>query len=279
MKKDYGCSGENVLRREAFAGHREALAGRYRALPVYGSVEFWKLLEESQEPDQVLPLEVVVMVLREDAIAREDQQAQRRLCEVIVARLQSSNEQWVNQVLASNYPLASERAVRAADLYADLCELLLRALLNVELNFWQERFYHCLRFLRKHAYESFLRQEGRWSNRTPGRGKHVPYVLVESIDRVERAVGGVGSREVSDERAEREMLAVERTDVAILLHRLPARWRVVVWLVFWEDYTIPAVSTLLGVSDRTVRKYLHMALAELRRVLEDELEVRDGASA
>lgn len=279
MKKDCGQTGEDVSRREAFAGHRETLARLYRALPVYGSTDFWRLLEGCQEPDQVLPLEVVVMVLREDAIACGDQQAQRRLCEVIVARLQSSNEQWVNQVLSGSYPLASERGALAADLYADLCELLLRALLNVELSFWQERFYHCLRFLRKHAYESFLRQEGRWHKATPGRGKRVPYALLESIDRVERSAGLARSRDVSDERAEQELLAVEQTDVAILLYRLPVRWRAVVWLIFWEDYTIKAVSTLLGVSDRTVRKYLHMALAELRRVLEDELEVRDGASA
>src|SRR5579859_5736124 len=135
----------------------------YRSLPAYGSVDFWALLEGYQQmSDEALPLEVVVMVLRQDAIARGDQQAQRRLCEVIIARLQASNEQWVNQVLSGIHPLASERHALAADLYADLCELLLRALLNVELSFWQERFYHCLRFLRKHAFEHFMRQEGRW---------------------------------------------------------------------------------------------------------------------
>jgi DNA-directed RNA polymerase specialized sigma24 family protein len=55
--------------------------------------------------------------------------------------------------------------------------------------------------------------------------------------------------------------------------------RAVVWLIFWEDYTIKAVSELLAISRRTVRNRLDHALAVLRRVLEDEQEVSDGASA
>lgn len=264
---------------EAFVEHREALRRIYRGLPIYGSVDFWRLLEEGREADQAVPLEVVVMVLREKAITRGDQQGQRRLCEVIVARLQSSNEQWVNQVLFGLHPPASERAALAADLYADLCEMLLRALLNVNLRFWEERFYHCLRFLRKRAYESFLRQEGRWRKATPGPGRRVPYVLLESIERMGRSPDITGGMDVRDERAERELLAVEQTDLATLLYRLPVRLRAVVWLIFWEDYTIKAVSELLHVSIRTVRNRLNDALVELRQVLEDEQEVRDGASA
>jgi RNA polymerase sigma factor (sigma-70 family) len=264
---------------DTFAEHREALARAYRELPAYDSAEFWALLEEDQAPEQVLPLEVVVRVLREEALAHGDQQARRRLCEVIVARLQASNEQWVNQVLFGIHPLASERHLLAADLYADLCEWLLRALLNVNLHFWQERFYHCLRFLRKRVYESFMRQEGRWRKMTPGPGKHVPHVLLESIDRVAWSVEWESTRDISDERAERELLAVEQTDVAALLCRLPVQLRTVVWLIFWEDYTIKAVSELLEVSRRTVHKRLTDALTELRQVLEDEQEVRDGASA
>jgi RNA polymerase sigma factor (sigma-70 family) len=279
VKKDCGQGEASTPRRDAFAEHRDALAHMYRSLPMYGSTHFWLLLEEDHLSDQALPLEVVVMVLREGAIARGDQPAQRRLCEIIVARLQSSNEQWVNQVLSRTNPLASERYVLAADLYADLCELLLRALLNVELSFWQERFYHCLRFLRKHAYESFMRREGRWRKGTPGPGKHVPHALLESIERVTWPAGVKGARDISDERAERELLAVEQTDLATLLCRLPVRLRAVVWLIFWEDYTIKAVSELLNISKRTVRNRLDDALAELRQVLKEEQEVKDGASA
>lgn len=279
MKKDGGQGEMSVFGREAFAEHRNDLACVYRSLPAYGSTDFWARIEECWMPDQALPLEVVVMVLREDAIARGDQQAQRRLCEVIVARLQSSNEQWVNQVLSGIHPLASERRILAADLYADLCEMLLRALLDVNLRFWQERFYHCLRFLRKRAYEHFLRQEGRWHKATPGPGRRVPYALLESIDHAAWSVDYEGARDVSDERAERELLAVEQADLASLLCRLPVHLRTVVWLIFWEDYTIKAVSELLDISRRTVRNRLADALAKLRQVLEEEQEVRDGASA
>lgn len=187
--------------------------------------------------------------------------------------------QMPDQALSGIYPLTSERYTLAADLYADLCELLLRALLNVQQPFWQEQFYHCLRFLRKHAYEHFLRQEGRWYKATPGPGKHVPRALLESMDRVAWSADIEGARDVSDERAQRELLAVEQTDLAALLCRLPARLRAVVWLIFWEDYTIKAVSELLNISIRTVRNRLADALAALRQILEGEQEVRDGESA
>lgn len=279
MNKD-GWQGEmSGSYHEAFVEHREALARMYRGLPVYGSVDFWHLLEEGQGADQEVPLEVVVMVLRGEVMGRGDQAGQRRLCEVIVARLQSSNEQWVHQVIYGLHSPASERVALAADLYADLCEMLLRALFNADLRFWEERFYHCLRFLRKHVYESFMRQEGRWRKTTPGPGKHVPYALLESIDRVAWSEGGASARDVLDERAERDLLAVEQTDLAMLLCRLPMRLRAVVWLIFWEDYTIKAVSELLNISIRTVRNRLKAALVELRQVLEDEQEVRDGARA
>jgi RNA polymerase sigma factor (sigma-70 family) len=104
-------------------------------------------------------------------------------------------------------------------------------------------------------------------------------MLLESIDHMRLSAEAVGTRDVSDERAERAMLAVEQTDFAALLCRLPVKQRAVVWLVFWEDYTIKAVSDVLHISKRTVYKRLEAALEQLRQVLEDEQEVRDGASA
>lgn len=279
MKENSGQVEVSASQSDPFAERREALARIYRELPVYDSAAFWARLEARRKEEQALPLEVLVTVLRKDAIARGDQRARRRLCEVIVARLQSSNEQWVNRVLASFQSPAGERGALAADLYADLCEQLLRALFNPEVRFWQEQFFHCLQFLRKHVYEGFLRQEGRWRNATPGRGKHVPHTLLESIDRMRLSVETVGTRDVSDERAEQAMLAVEQADFAALVCRLPVKQRAVIWLVFWEDYTIQRVSEVLQISKRTVYKRLAAALAYLRQVLEDEQEVRDGASA
>lgn len=279
MEKDCEQGEASTARHAEFAEHRASLARVYRALPLYGSPAFWTLLEEDQGPEQVVPLEVLVMVLRQDAIARTDQDGQRRLCSIIIARLQYSNEQWVKRVLSGVSPPAGEGHALAADLYADLCELLLRALLNVEQPFWQERFLHCLRFVRKHAYESFMRREGRWNKTTPGPGKYVPYALRESIDHLGSSLDSERARDVPDERAEQALLAVEQEDILLLLRRLPDRLRAVVWLLFWEGCTTRTVSKLLGISERTVRNRLQVALAELRRLLGDEQEVKDGTNA
>jgi RNA polymerase sigma factor (sigma-70 family) len=277
VEKDVEQAGENAPD-DAFIERRLALAHLYRSLPAYGSADFWTLLESCQEESKALPLEVLVRVLR-DAVAREDKQAQRRLFEVIVARLQRSNEQWVHQMLAGPRLLAGEREAFAADLYADLCELLLRALLDAEQRFWEEHFLHCLRFLRKHVYEQLMRREGHWRKLTPGPGYRVPRPLLGSLERAAWRAEFEEAFDVSDERAERAFLAVEQADIAALLLRLPVHLRTIVWLIFWEDHTTKTVGELLGISDRTVRNRLHAALAQLRQVLEDEQEVIDGASA
>lgn len=276
MEKDVELAGECALD-DAFAERRVALTRLYRSLPAYGSADFWTLLEGCQEEGQALPLEVLARVLR-DAVAREDKQARRRIFEVIIARLQISNEQWVYHTLTSTRFHAGERDAFAADLYADLCELLLRSLLDNEQHFWEEHFLHCLRFLRKHVYEQFMRREGHWRKLTPGPGHRVPHTLLESLERATWRSEFEEVLEVSDERAERAFLAVE-ADVATLLSRLPVHLRTIVWLIFWEDVTTKKVGELLDISERTVRNRLHAALALLRRVLEEEQEVIDGASA
>lgn len=64
-----------------------------------------------------------------------------------------------------------------------------------------------------------------------------------------------------------------------LLFRLPTHLRAIVWLTFWEDCTTKTVGELLGISDRTVRNRLRAALAQLRRIVVEDQEVIDGASA
>ena len=277
MEKDAEQAGDSAPD-DALTERRVALARLYRSLPAYGSADFWTLLEGRQEESQALPLEVLAKVLR-DAVAREDKQAQRLLFEVVVARLQTSNEQWVHQMFIGTRLLAGKRDAFAADLYADLCELLLRSLLDAEQRFWEEHFLHCLRFIRKHVYEQFMRREGLWRKLTPGPGYRVPHTLLESLERAAWRTEYKEALDVSDERAERAFLAVEQADIAALLLRLPVHLRTIVWLIFGEDHTTKKVGELLGISDRTVRNRLHAALAQLRRVLEDEQEVTDGASA
>src|SRR5262249_15190323 len=154
----------------------------YRALPAYGSPGFWASLEGCQEDGQALPLEGLVKVVRQ-AVGREDKSTWHRLCEIIIARLQQANEPWVRQTLTRMSVPAGEQSAMAADLYADLCELVLRMLLDPPQLFWEVNFQHCLRFARKRVYASFMRYEGRWQKMTPGPGKRVPRRLLESLER------------------------------------------------------------------------------------------------
>ena len=124
-----------------------------------------------------------------------------------------------------------------------------------------------------------MRREGHWRKLTPGPGKRIPRTLVASVERCAWPSEFAAARDVSDERAEQALLAVEQADVAALLCHLQPRLRAVIWLIFWEDHTMKSVSKLLGISERTVRNRLRTALEQLRQVLEDEQEVIDGASA
>ncbi len=279
MEKDTEQTEDRSFQEAKFQARRARLAGLYRALPPYGSTDFWRLLEQGEEEAQRLPLEVLVRVLREEAMAREDIQAQRRIFSVIIARLQYSNEQWIRAVLSGERLLNDERQAFAADLYADLCEQLLRSFLDPNQRFWEEAFHHCLRFTRRHIYKSFLNREGYWRKTTPGPGQRVPHTLLESLERVYREKEQRGEWDVPDERAEQAFLRVEQRETASLLLHLPGHLRTIVWLIFWEDCSTKQVGELLGISDRTVRNRLRAALARLRRVLVAEQEVVDGASA
>lgn len=267
---------DNSLQNASLVEKRAALRQLHSSLPTYGSTDFWQRLEEYHDGRYTLPLELLVKVLREEALAREDKQAQRRLFEIIIARLQAANEQWVNRVLAGFRLLPGERHALAADLYADLCEQLLRALIDRGQHFWEEAFYHALRFARKHVRESFLRREGHWQKRTPGPGFRVPRTLLESLERAEWRAPFEEEWDIPDERAQQAFLQVEQVD---LLLCLPVELRVLVWLIFWEGCSMRLVAELLGISDRTVRNRLRTALTQLRKILMEEQEAIDGESA
>ncbi len=260
-----------------FSERRTALAQLYSSLPPHDSILFWSLCEGCQDNSPGLPMEVLVKILR-GCIAQKDESSSRRLFEIILGRLQSSNEQWVNHVLSNIRLLTGERCAIAADLYADLCERLLRLLRDDQQYFWEENFQHSLRFARKHVYEDFMRREGHWLKRTPGKGWRVPQALLISL---ERTVWPEEDNpcEVSDDRVEVALQAVAQADLVALLTHLPARLRALLWLIFWEDCTTKSAGQLLGISDRTARNWLRTALAQLRQILENEQEVFDGESA
>lgn len=268
----------DTLLQDGFAARRATLAQFYHSLPLPDSPAFWQALAECQEKGNPVPLEVLVKVLR-DAVARGDGQTEERLFETIIARLQPANERWVYQVLASGQFLAGEQRAMAADLYADLCELLLRLLRDPAQRFWEEHFQHSLRFARKHAYEHFLRYEGYGLGRKTDSNRRVPHALLESLERWGHGRESDEAWEVCDERAEDALKAVERgEDVAALVIGLPPRLRTVVWLTFWEDQPVKVVGELLHISDRTVRNHLRAALTMLREAFGTEQGGFDGKS-
>src|SRR5207248_1322925 len=166
------------------------------------------------------------------AVAYGDTTARNRIVEVIIRRTQVENEYWTHSVLKYIRASADERAMLADDLYADLCECLIRALLDPKRLFWEESFQHCLRFERQHVYSAFMRREGRLNAGThrstrvgeeekgveadgnTGMPRRVPRRLMYSMDApVPLADGETVELLIEDERAQEALQAIEREDV------------------------------------------------------------------
>lgn len=145
---------QDLIRRRAL------IARQFLALSPYGSDEFWQCIEESQSK-LALPLEVLVKCIRV-AIRREDSRGKNRIFEMIFRRTQGANEYWSRQILLKLHLTSEEHYMCAHDLYADLCERVIRAVHDEKRQFWEENFQHCLSFERKHAYQAFMMHEGRW---------------------------------------------------------------------------------------------------------------------
>ena len=250
---------------------RAALTNAYQALPAYGSDLFWHMIEE---PDLkiALPLEVLVKCARV-AITRGDDIGRNRIIEVIFRRTQSSNEYWAYHVLNSIHLGPGERNILAHDLYADLCERVIHALVDIKRLFWEENFQHCLQFERKHVYQAFMTREGRWYQQQ-GDGtvtRRIPRVLIDSLDQpVMHADGELREPEIEDERAQQALLSVEQSDLPLLILQLPEKLRSVIWLIFWEGRTEKDAAQILGITDRTIRNRLREALKSLRDIFDSE---------
>jgi len=247
---------------------RAALGNAYRALPEYGSTKFWSMIEE---PDLkvALSLEILVKCARV-AIARGDDAARNRIIEVIVRRTQASNEYWARHVLNAAYLRPKERSILISDLYADLCEHLIRALMDMKRLFWEENFQHCLLFERKHVFQAFMTREGLWlkQHREGVVGRRIPRMLIASIDQpVLHANGEFWEPDFEDEHAQQAFLSVEQSDLPLLVLHLPEKLRAVILLIFWEGRTEKDTAHILGVTDRTVRNRLSEALKSLRDIL------------
>jgi hypothetical protein len=264
LREDHGNREEVILR-------RITLANSYNALPQYGSDAYWQALEESDKP-----LEVLVRCVR-TAIARGDIVGRNRVIEVIIQRTQATNEYWANHAFTHMNLQEDERKLLACDLYADLCERLIRMLIDPKRSFWEENFQHCLRFERKHVFQAFMTREGRWNNHRVNVGaplagtRRVPRILIESLDRfVQNANGELSELDIEDERVQRELLAIERADLLRLVLQLPEKLRLVVLLIFWEGRSEKDTAQILAITDRSVRNRLHEASKILRTQLESE---------
>lgn len=249
---------------------RVALTNAYQALPAYGSDLFWHMIEE---PDLkiALPLEVLVKCARA-TIAYGDDIGRNRIIEVIFRRTQSSNEYWACHMLNSIHLGPDERNLLVHDLYADLCERVIHALIDIKRLFWEENFQHCLQFERKHAYQALMTREGRWYHQGDGTvARRIPRVLIDSLDQpVMHADGELREPEIEDERAQQALLSVEQSDLPLLILQLPEKLRSVIWLIFWEGRKEKDAAQILGITDRTIRNRLREALKSLRDIFDSE---------
>ncbi len=256
-----------------FIKRRQILAHLYNSLPEYGSFAYWHTIEAEDTNDVTdgrfaLPLEVLVRSLRV-AIALGDVKGRNRIMTQIIRRTQKYNEYWASNVLNTLHILASERKEVVRDLFADLYERVIRALIDPERAFWEENFQHCLRFERMHVFQAFLMREG-WSKQ---QSERIPRNLLNSLD---TSVGSSdGERHeiaIEDEQTQKDLLAVELSDVPLLLLRLPDYLQSILVLLFWEGRTEKEVAAILRITDRTVRRRLQHALRLLRGELATERE-------
>lgn len=271
MEQETSQSETDVNNDHELVRRRAMLANEFQALPIYGSADFWRLIEEPQLT-VALPLEVLVKCIR-FAITQEDGAGKNRMFEMIFRRTQGANEYWSRQVLSRIQLRSEERCMFEHDLYADLCERVIRALNDSKRSFWEENFQHSLCFERKHAYQAFMTREGRWYNQHANESstRRIPRILIGSLDQpVQHANGESWEMDIVDEQAQQALLCVEQHDLSGLIINLPEKLKPVIWLLFWEGRTEKNIATILGVSDRTVRNRLHKALSLLRTIIDTE---------
>lgn len=259
-----------------FVKRRKKFIHLHNALPEYGSLAYWHTIEAEDVNDIIavtgvqsaLPLEVLVLCLR-TAIARGDVEGRNRIMTQIIGRTRKYNEYWARNALNTLRIPASERQEVVRDLFADLYERVLRALIDPERTFWEENFQHSLRFERMHVFRALLMREGWWKQQS----ERIPRNLLHSLDTAVRSPDGEGHETaIEDEQAQKDLLAIELSDMPLLLLRLPKYLQPVLILLFWEGRTEKEVASILRITDRTVRHRLQHALRLLRAELATERE-------
>ena len=244
----------------------------YDALPVPASAAFWSSVASAD-----MPLEVIVRCLR-DAASRGDVLCRNQLLSLIVQRTQTANEHWAHRVLKTGGILPGEHRTLADDLYADLCERMLHAVLDARRHFWEEHFFHCLYFERKHVFCSLMMREGRWYDPMVVKSERIPRAVLKSLDSTSMPDQSEAMNlEIEDLQAAMMFRAIDSTDLLQFVMRLPAKLSCVVLLVFWEECTEKEAAQVLGITDRTIRNRLQKAFKMLRSaLLQEERQVPNG---
>jgi RNA polymerase sigma factor (sigma-70 family) len=226
-----------------------------------------------EDPQANIPLEIIVRRLRA-VVLRGDVQCRHRLLALIVQRTQTANERWVQRVLQTANVLPAECPLLAEDLYADLCERMLHAVLDPRRNFWEVNFLHCLYFERKHVFRSLMMREGRWYNPAVEKSERIPHTSLISLDHaISLEHTETMALAIADPQAEMQFHSLDLHDLLQCVSRLPAHLRTVVLLVFWEGKSEKEAARVLGITDRTIRNRLQRAFHVLRTALTEKEDV------
>ena len=236
-----------------------------RDLPLYGSSEFWHVIEQ-----QDTPLELLTHLFRSGhpgapstSFLRENRQ---RLLATILLRIRLRNQRWAS---ATVYKYCDQRRLEytmlAEDLLADLEEELCRSISNSMRSFWEINFVGCLSYIRRRVRRAFMLREGHWCNTNVKRTRRIPRDLIMSMDQqssvhLER---GAGPMDIEDEDSRARLSHVDVSDLYEDVLCLPLRMRAIVENIFWRGLTEKDTARVLGISDRTVRNHLRRAYIQL----------------
>ncbi|MDQ6662279.1 MAG: hypothetical protein M3Z24_15095 [Chloroflexota bacterium] len=135
MEQDYSHASAGHDEYREVEARRATLHTIYTTLPAYGSYAFWSRIEET-DTSRALPLEVLVKCTR-FAAACGDDEGRNRIVSMIVRRTHRANEIWAKKVLQPIVLQEDEHNALIADLYADLYERLMRALIDPARLFWE----------------------------------------------------------------------------------------------------------------------------------------------
>ncbi|GER92027.1 hypothetical protein KDW_61890 [Dictyobacter vulcani] len=242
---------------------RSHLLKVFESLPTYDSQDFWPTVEQTDFPREVL--------VKSARVARQMQLEAigKKLASIIIIRSSAKNEFWAKSIARKCYGLGwDEQRNMGLDLCADLNEAILKAVQDVQRHFWEENFVHCLNYERMHVYRSFMLREGRLNTAHVEKSRRVPRSLMYRLDDMVAYSDALHNPyEIEDEQAYAIFHAIDSSFLVDIVKRLPKRLAEVVLLSYWEDKTEKDIASRLGVSDRTVRNRLQVAIRVLSQAL------------